>query len=133
MTIGEVARRAGVRPSAVRYYERVGLLPRPLRRSGRRDYGPEVLANLAVVLFARETGFTIAETAQLLRGFPPRTPASARWTKLAERKTAELDALIVRAQTMKALLQRIERCQCESLAECGRRLQPHFDAGQSLP
>jgi MerR family redox-sensitive transcriptional activator SoxR len=122
MTIGELARRAGVRPSAVRYYEKAGLLAPPLRRSGRRDYGPEALADLTVVLVAREAGFTIEETAQLIRGFSRHTAPSARWTRLAEVKTRELDASIARAQEVKALLQRISRCRCESLTECGRRL-----------
>ena len=62
MTIGSLARKAGVRPSAVRYYERMGLLPAPLRRSGRRDYDPDAVAQLAVVRFALSTGFTLRET-----------------------------------------------------------------------
>ena len=67
MTIGELSRRAGLRPSAVRYYEELGLVPAPPRRSGRRDYGTDAVANLAVVRFARECGFTLAETRQLVR------------------------------------------------------------------
>jgi MerR family transcriptional regulator, redox-sensitive transcriptional activator SoxR len=123
MTIGEVGRRAGIRPSAMRYYERMGLLAPPLRRSGRRDYGPDAVANLAVVQFAREVGFTIAETAQLVRGFPPQIKPSARWTKLADAKLREMDAVIARAEAMKTLLRRISRCQCGTLTECGRGLQ----------
>jgi MerR family redox-sensitive transcriptional activator SoxR len=122
MTIGEVARRAGVRTSAVRYYERMGLLPPPLRRHGRRDYDRDAVASLAVVQFAREVGFTIAETAQLVRGFPPQTKAPARWIKLADVKLREMDALIARAEAMKALLIRVRRCQCGTLTDCGRRL-----------
>ena len=129
MTVGELARRTGVRPSAVRYYERLGLIPVPPRRSGRRDYGPEAFAHLAVVQFARTCGFTLAETKQLVRGFDPRTAASARWNTLTESKLREIDALIERAQVMKDLLNRIGRCQCETLIECGQRLHRHFHAG----
>jgi MerR family transcriptional regulator, redox-sensitive transcriptional activator SoxR len=125
MTVGELAKRAGLRPSAVRYYERLGLLPAPPRRSGRRDYGPEAFNRLAVVLVARECGFTLAETLQLIDGFAPKTAASARWNALADSKEREMDTLIARAQTMKDLLQRIRGCRCETLAECGQRLRRH--------
>ena len=86
MTVGEFARRAGLRASAVRYYERLGLLPPPPRRNGRRVYGPEAFAHLAVVRVGRECGFTLEETRRLLRGFSPKTAASARWRALAESK-----------------------------------------------
>jgi len=123
MTIGSLARQAGVRPSAVRYYERMGLLPAPLRRSGRRDYDPDAVAQLAVVQFALSTGFTLRDTRQLVRGFSPEVAARARWRVLAETKLQEIDSLIARAKTMKALLQRISaNCTCETLIECGRGL-----------
>jgi MerR family redox-sensitive transcriptional activator SoxR len=123
MTIGDVAKQAGLRPSALRYYERLGLIRAPARRGGRRDYGPEALGEIAVVQAARACGFTLEETLQLVRGFPPRTPASARWNLLADRKQHELDLVIARAQAMKDLLHRISRCQCSTLTECGQRLR----------
>jgi MerR family redox-sensitive transcriptional activator SoxR len=123
MTIGSLARQAGVRPSAVRYYERMGVLPTPLRRSGRRDYDPDAVAQLAVVQFALATGFTLRETRQLIRGFSPAVAGSARWRALAATKIQEIDGMMARAKTMKALLQRISaNCKCETLAECGRGL-----------
>jgi MerR family redox-sensitive transcriptional activator SoxR len=123
MTIGSLARQAGVRPSAVRYYERMGLLPPPLRRSGRRDYDPDAVAQLAVVQFALATGFTVRDTRQLIRGFSPGVATSARWRALAATKREEIDGLIARAKTMKALLQRIStNCRCEALVDCGRGL-----------
>src|SRR5438105_8494765 len=127
MTVGQLAKQAGLRPSAVRYYERLGLLPAPPRRSGRRDYGPDAMANLTVVRFARECGFTLAETKHLIRGFAPATAASARWRSLAETKLRELDALVARVETMKELLHRISRCQCGTLTECGRGLLRRYD------
>ena len=131
MTVGELARQAGIRPSAVRYYERLGLIPPPARRSGRREYGPDASAHLAVVQFARHCGFTLAETQQLVRGFAPRVAASDRWAALADVKLQEMDQLIARAQTMKALLGRIKRCECETLVECGRRLRQRALAERS--
>ena len=61
LTIGEVARRAGIRTSAIRYYESVGLLPAPPRMSGRRRYDPSIVQRLAVLHLAQEAGFTMAE------------------------------------------------------------------------
>ena len=68
MTIGEVARRMGLRMSAVRYYENAGLLPKPLRTGGQRRYDREVLERLAIVRFAKHVGFKVTEVRQLLAG-----------------------------------------------------------------
>jgi MerR family redox-sensitive transcriptional activator SoxR len=123
VTIGALAQEAGVRPSAIRYYERLGLLPAAQRRSGRRDYDRDAVAHLAVVQFALSTGFTLRDTKQLVRGFSTTTPAGSRWRDLAATKTKELDKLIARANTMKALLQRMStNCQCDTLLDCGRGL-----------
>jgi DNA-binding transcriptional MerR regulator len=121
MRIGELARRAGVAPSAVRYYERAGLLPAPARTNGRRVYAANALSRLAVILHARAIGFSIAETRRLVGAFPPAAP-SARWKALAAAKLNSMDVLIARAQAMKTMLQLISRCRCESWEECGERL-----------
>ena len=75
MSIGEVAQRAGVRPSTLRYYESIGVLPTPERENGRRRYDGEVLRKaldrLAVVRVAQQAGFTISEIRMLLDGFRP--------------------------------------------------------------
>jgi MerR family redox-sensitive transcriptional activator SoxR len=101
MSIGEVARSVGVRPSALRYYESVGLLPAPERINGRRRYDGEVLREvldrLAVVRLAQQAGFTISEIRTLLNGFSENTPPSERWRLLAEEKLPEVDVLIERA------------------------------------
>jgi MerR family redox-sensitive transcriptional activator SoxR len=118
-----LAQLADIRPSAIRYYERLGLLPAPHRQSGRRDYDPDAIAQLAVVQFALSTGFTLRDTKQLVRGFSGNTPAGSRWRTLAATKTKELDALIARATAMKALLERIStNCHCDTLIECGHGL-----------
>ena len=122
MTIGQLSRRAGLRPSAVRYYERLGLVPSPPRRSGRRDYGADAIANLAVVQFARECGFTLADAKHLVRGFSAGTTASVRWRALADAKLRELDELAAKIQGMQELLRKVKRCECGTLTQCGRGL-----------
>jgi MerR family redox-sensitive transcriptional activator SoxR len=122
MSIGEVARTVGVRPSALRYYESVGLLPSPERTNGRRRYDGEVLREvldrLAVVRVAQQAGFTISEIRTLLDGFSEDTPPSERWRVLAQDKLPEVDALVERALGMKDLLERGLRCECLRLEDC---------------
>jgi MerR family redox-sensitive transcriptional activator SoxR len=121
LTISQVARRAGIRPSAIRYYESSGVLPTPRRVSGRRRYDTSVLQRLAVIQLAQEAGFTIAEIKRLFSDFEADFPASARWQALAKQKLVEVDALIARAQRMKRLLEEcLLRCRCLSLDECAR-------------
>ena len=83
LTIGEVAQLAGLRRSALRYYESVGLLPPPERVNGRRRYDHSVLQQLAVLRLAQQAGFTVAEMRVLVHGFPSDIPVSARWRTLA--------------------------------------------------
>src|SRR5918992_1339605 len=66
LTIGEVARRAGLQPSAIRYYEQIGLLPAPGRQSGRRRYDPAVLDRLTVIRVGQAAGLTLAEIRELV-------------------------------------------------------------------
>ena len=118
MTIGEVARRAGLQPSAVRYYEEAGVLPKPHRVSGRRRYGTETLRQLEVLRFAQQAGFTLGEIRTLFHGFGTHTPLSARWRTLAVAKMDELDALIARAGQMKRAIEVGLECGCVSLEDC---------------
>jgi MerR family transcriptional regulator, redox-sensitive transcriptional activator SoxR len=120
LTIGEVAREAGVRTSALRYYESVGLIEAPLRRSGRRAYDAGVLDLLRIVRLGRNAGLTLSEIRQLLHGFEPGTPASTRWRGLAERKLRDVTALIERAQGTRRLLEALLSCECRDLADCVR-------------
>lgn len=124
LSIGAVARQAGIRPSAIRYYERMGLLTPPPREGGRRRYDPHVLQHLAVIEVAQQAGFTIAEIKTLLHGFAAETPAAVRWRALAERKLPEVEALIVRAHEMKRLIEASLECGCLTLEECALRLRP---------
>jgi MerR family redox-sensitive transcriptional activator SoxR len=120
MTIGEMARRAGLRPSAVRYYEKIGLLPKPDRVGGQRRYQAGALNHLAVIDTAKRAGFRVEEIKQLFHGFGRGIPASHRWQLLARRKITEMDELIVRAKKMKRLLEKADRCRCLSLEDCGK-------------
>jgi MerR family redox-sensitive transcriptional activator SoxR len=82
LSIGEVARRAGLRASALRYYERIGLLPRAVRVGGRRRYDPRILDRLAIVRLGQYVGLRISEIRWLLNEVPGRPPPE-RWRKLA--------------------------------------------------
>lgn len=115
LTIGEVAVRSGVRPSTLRYYEAVGLLPAPRRASGQRRYDDAVLARLGVIRLAQDVGCTIAEIRTLLDD--DGTP-TARWRVLAERKRAELVVQQRRLQEMQQLLEMSLACDCSLLESC---------------
>jgi len=121
ISIGEVARRTGLRTSALRYYERSGLLRAPRRFGGRRVYDASVFESLGLIQLARDAGFTIRETQWLLDGFDRPTPASARWQAMARPKLAEVRVRIERAEHVRDLLERLSRCHCETLGDCVRK------------
>ncbi len=137
LTVSEVARQLGLRPSAIRYYERIGVLLPAQRISGQRRYDNTVLHRLAVVQRARQTGFTLDEIRQLFFGFRDGTPASKRWQKLSRRKLSELDSQLERIKTMQHLLRRMmQSCRCDTLDECGKRIFRRASsnvAGKPLP
>ncbi|MDX1648551.1 MAG: MerR family transcriptional regulator [Myxococcota bacterium] len=120
LRIGQVAARSGIAASAIRYYEREGLLPPPARRGGQRVYPESVLDRLALIDLAKRAGFTVAEMRRLLAGFARRTPPGERWRTLTRSKLAELDARIEEAQRMKRVLATVMRCRCPTLEDCGR-------------
>jgi MerR family redox-sensitive transcriptional activator SoxR len=120
--IGEVARRVGVRASAVRYYEERGLIAPEGRRGGKRVYGQQAVERMALIGFAKELGFSLDEIRVLLDGFPRDTPAGARWSELAANKLAELEAMSRRIETMRAALQHISRCGCGDLDRCAEAI-----------
>ncbi len=118
LTIGEVARLAGCRPSALRYYESVGLLPAAPRVNGRRRYSSEVLQRLTILRVGQQAGFSIRELRNVLNGFGDSTPPSQRWRRLAQRKLQELDARIATARGMQRLLREGLRCHCLRWEDC---------------
>jgi MerR family redox-sensitive transcriptional activator SoxR len=131
MRIGEVAQRAGLAPSAIRYYEKLGLIPKPSRDGGKRRYDPSVLEWLSLIALAREAGFTIAEIRRLVTGFTPGTRPAARWQELATRKLAEIDAMVARAERMRAILRVALDCGCFRLEDCAALLDAAPENGQN--
>jgi MerR family redox-sensitive transcriptional activator SoxR len=117
-----VAARAGIKASAIRFYEKAGLLPQPNRSGGQRRYDATAVERLAILEFAKDCGFTLAECRELFNGFRDDAPLSSRMRKLAGKKIAELDALSRRVALMKELLENSLRCKCVDLRECGRRI-----------
>ena len=116
LTIGEVARRAGMRTSRIRYYESVGLLPAPERISGMRRYDQDVLRRLGIIDVAQRVGFTLDEIRDLLRTEPG--AAHQRLRRLAERKLVHIDELVQRANAMRRWLAMTSACECQSLDVC---------------
>ena len=119
LAIGEVARRTGLAPSALRYYERLGLLPVPPRHAGRRRYDEAILLRLRVIGFARECGFSLREISQLFAG----RPYSATLRDLARKKLADVAQAVERFRAMQGLLRSALQCECLTLEQCARRLE----------
>jgi MerR family transcriptional regulator, redox-sensitive transcriptional activator SoxR len=128
LSIGEVARRAGRRASAIRYYEQIGLLPTANRVAGRRVYGPEILRALTVIETGQRAGLSLEEIGALLAASPDDTAATERLRKVAERKLPQITALIERSLLVRDWLECAARCQCPSLDHC-----PLFDDPGQLP
>jgi MerR family transcriptional regulator, redox-sensitive transcriptional activator SoxR len=123
MTISQVASQIRLRPSAIRYYERIGLLPPAPRLAGQRRYDQKVLYRLAIIQRARQLGFTLDETRQLFFGFRDVTRASRRWRTLSQRKLAELDRLIDAIRRIRGLLKKLmAKCRCDTLDQCGKAI-----------
>lgn len=121
LTISQVARQIRLRPSAIRYYERIGLLPRAERLSGQRRYDASVLYRLAIIQRARQLGFSLSEIRHLFFGFRDVTRPSVRWRTLSERKLAELDQLMDGIKAVRTLLKRLmTNCHCDTLDQCGK-------------
>jgi MerR family redox-sensitive transcriptional activator SoxR len=118
LSIGEVAKRTGVRTSALRYYEEAGILPAPARVGGRRQYDSDIIHRIDVLRFAQQAGFTLEEIKTLFHGVGGETPLSARWRSLARKKLHELDLLAERVQRMRRALQLGLNCGCIRIEDC---------------
>ena len=114
--IGEVARRTGLRPSTLRFYEEAGLVASAGRAGLRRQYGPDALERLAVVRLCREAGFTIRETAALLD-----TGGGPAWRAIARRKLDDVRAQLAHLDAAATRLEHALTCPSPSLLDC-----PHF-------
>jgi DNA-binding transcriptional MerR regulator len=123
MTIGEVARRVDLNASAIRYYERIGLMPAAPRVSGQRRYGPETVQRLGLLKAAKRLGFTLEETQLLLAAEAEGEPAEQMRT-LAKQKLAEVDALIDQLTEVRRLLKASVQCRADHLCDCTVLLMP---------
>lgn len=117
LRIGEVAAAANVATSAIRYYERIGLLDEPERVSGQRRYDPSVIERLSLIEVGQRAGLSLDELRELLDA--GREPISANLNELAERKLPAIEALIERAIAMREWLLKAQACDCETIHECG--------------
>jgi MerR family redox-sensitive transcriptional activator SoxR len=117
-TIGEIARRAVVRPTTLRYYEQIGLLPAPRRVSGQRRYDESIFQRLTLIKSAQAAGFTLAEIRTLMRDFSGSQTASAGWRDMIALKLDEIRAMIARAEVMQQRLEQALLCSCKTLGEC---------------
>ncbi len=118
LTIGEVARQAGVAASTIRYYEQRGVLPIPMRRHGQRRYHGGAVDQVRLIKFAQQVGFTLDEIGTLMQGFAADTPLSVRWQALASQKLHELEAQRRHIEAMQQVLTAGLTCACSSLDTC---------------
>ncbi len=118
--IGEVAQRAGIATSAIRYYEKEGLILKADRQGNARVYGSDIFDRLALIELAKKAGFTIAETRELVRGISRRTSPGPRLQFMARKKLLEVEERIAEAERMRGVLQKMTRCECPTFEECTR-------------
>jgi DNA-binding transcriptional MerR regulator len=121
MTIGEVARRAGVAATALRYYEQIGLIAAPARLGGQRRYDDSVLTRLEVIGLCKSAGFALEEIQLLFADDAPGRPASRA---LAEAKLAEIDAQMESLARARAVIEWGMRCTCPSIDACTCGIHP---------
>ena len=125
LTIGEVADRAGVAPSAIRYYERRGLLSADARQSGQRRFRVETLRRLVFIGMMQDAGLTLDEVDGILRA-----ASASEWKAVAAQRLATLDEQIAQLQRSRGLLAAALHCRfdhpatdCTAMgAEIDRRL-----------
>jgi MerR family transcriptional regulator, redox-sensitive transcriptional activator SoxR len=115
LTIGDVARRAGVAATTLRYYEQIGLVSAPARLGGQRRYDESVLARLEVIRLCKSAGFALEEIQLLFADEAPGRPASRA---LAKAKLAEIDAQIESLARARAVIEWGMRCTCPSIDAC---------------
>lgn len=119
LSIGEIAKRSGLAPSAIRYYEEAGLLHAERAPSGHRRYGREILRRLSFIVFAQRVGLTLDEIRGELARLPSgRVPAGADWSALSDRWVGRIDARISELQRLRHDLGVCIGCGCLSLESC---------------
>ena len=129
-SIGEVAARSGVAPSALRFYEREGLIDSTRTDGNQRRYDRAVLRRIAFIQAGRAAGVTLAEIHASLAGLPrSRTPSRRDWERLSNRWRDDLDARIETLQALRNRLTTCIGCGCLSIDKCDL-LNPDDEAAQ---
>lgn len=119
LTIGEVATRAGVATSALRYYESRGLIESQRTEGNQRRYPRTVLRTVSVIRAAQEVGLTLTEVSDALDTLPHgRTPTKADWSRLARGWRMNLDHRIAELEALRDELGDCIGCGCLSLKSC---------------
>ena len=125
--IGELARQVGMRASALRYYESLGLLPQAARVAGRRVFPASTVRRIALIRMAQRAGFSLADNRRLLSAGGDRG-ATGQWRALAERKIPELDRAIEQMQLLRNAVAECLACGCMNFESC-RLLAPGVGEG----
>ena len=125
--IGELARQVGMRASALRYYESLGLLPQAARVAGRRVFPASTVRRIALIRMAQRAGFSLADIRRLLSAGGDRG-ATGQWRALAERKIPELDRAIEQMQLLRNAVAECLACGCMNFESC-RLLAPGVGEG----
>ena len=119
LSVGEVSQRSGFAPSALRFYEREGLLSASRTSGGQRRYERHVLRRLAFIRAARNIGLSLEEVRASLASLPGgRTPTVADWTKVSRSWRSRLDEEIAALQAIRDGLDGCIGCGCLSLKRC---------------
>ena len=118
LTIGELASKTGRRPSSIRYYEQIGLMPEPIRVGGRRRYPAETARTLTVVDTAQRAGLSLDEIRALLEAEAGGPAAIEELRRIAERKLPQLRAAIEQSLLVERWLDAATRCECPTLDDC---------------
>ena len=119
LTIGEVASRAGLATSAIRFYEEHGLVRSDRNDAGHRRYAPDALRRVSFIKVAQHVGLSLAEIREALDSLPDsRTPTAADWGKLATSWKPMIDERIRLLEAMREKLDGCIGCGCLSLDNC---------------
>lgn len=125
LSIGQLAAKAELNASTLRYYESVGILPAPERRNGQRRYDASLLDRIHFIKVAQQTGFSIQEISVLLEGFEPADSLSERWEQMAKQKRSELEERKKQLDSMIRILDSGLNCKCLTWSECLEKIEHH--------
>lgn len=128
LSIGQVASRVGLNASAIRYYERVGVLPAPTRVAGQRRYGEDTIRRLEILDVAKRAGFSLDDARVLFDAQDAGNPARDQVRELAQKRMVEVEALIERAIAVRDWLSVASGCNCQTLDGCSL-----FEPGAPAP